>query len=342
MMSSSKENDDEDLASSSQSMPILSISSPEILRNCRDLTDSQDGMKTLFIASYPKSGTTWMQAIVYNLLSNGNQCFGHISDFSPFFEVKATWDTPPSTCISDKYYANHRSLNWRVFNTHLLWEMMPKCERMYYIYVVRNGRDVALSFFQHLSNQNDADCFEGTFAEFLKEWCEGRILFGKWAKHLQSWFNAAGVGTAVGCQQEQGQVLQSPPIDGSLRSRNPKILLVSYEDLTKDPLQVMQNVARHLDLPVSVLSHQRVEELLPFITFEYMKSHSRQYQPISVPWKPGFSFIRQGKVGGSAEYMDEQCERMFMEMVQREFGSLAQAPQWLQDMCTAVQKHKPS
>ena len=71
-----------------QDFPLLSLTSKEILANCKNLTDSKDGYKTLFIASYPKSGTTWLQVIIYNLLTNGNQEFNHISEYSPFFEIE--------------------------------------------------------------------------------------------------------------------------------------------------------------------------------------------------------------------------------------------------------------
>jgi hypothetical protein len=40
----------------------------------------------LYIASYPRSGTTWLQMIVYHLMTNGDMSFDHISAVIPFFE----------------------------------------------------------------------------------------------------------------------------------------------------------------------------------------------------------------------------------------------------------------
>jgi len=92
-------------------------------------------MPTLFIASYPKSGTTWTQAIIYNLITYGADLEFHISKYSPFFEIDETWNEKKSDID-----ATHEKINWRVYNTHLRYNMMPKGSNMKYIYVVRNVR----------------------------------------------------------------------------------------------------------------------------------------------------------------------------------------------------------
>jgi hypothetical protein len=42
--------------------------------------------------SYPKSGTTWTQYIVYTLATRGERELEHISMYAPFYEIDATWD----------------------------------------------------------------------------------------------------------------------------------------------------------------------------------------------------------------------------------------------------------
>jgi hypothetical protein len=125
-----------------------------------------------------------MQAIVYQLLSGGNENFTHISQFSPFYEVDRTW---MGNVISPQYQENHNNLGIRIFNTHLRWSIMPKGSAAKYIYVYRNGKDVCASFFHHLTNQADSGPYEGTFDEFVKDWCDNKIIFGNWMKHLKSW-----------------------------------------------------------------------------------------------------------------------------------------------------------
>ena len=288
-------------------MPLLSMSTKEVIGHCKSLKDCEDGRKTLFIASYPKSGTTWMQAIIYNILTDGNQDFKHISEYSPFYEIEKTWNLSAGA-IQDRYNERHKNLGWRVFNTHLRWNMLPKEPNMRYIYVVRNGKDVVLSFFQHLSNQDDADCFQGTLVEFVEQWCDGKIPFGNWLHHLQSWMEAY-----------KSQVAESG-----------KILLVRYEDMTHEPLDTLKRIIVHMGLNIS---DQRAQEILHYVSFDYMKAHQTQYMPISVPWKEGYSFIRNGKVGDSKNFFTEEHDAVYERMIQRirdeNNGNL---PDWLAEL----------
>ena len=108
-------------------MKLLPISSERTLEKCNEYQDF--GTLTVFIASYPKSGTTWLQSICYHLLlknieKSGNSSLphlNHISDYAPFYEIDKTWDP----CANDarllaKYDEAHAKLNCRLFNTHLL------------------------------------------------------------------------------------------------------------------------------------------------------------------------------------------------------------------------------
>jgi hypothetical protein len=237
-----------------------------------------------------------------------------------------TWDLEHGTAegkIKDKYEANHQRLKWRVFNTHLRWEMMPKQPNMRYIYVVRNGKDVALSFFQHLSNQDDADRFNGDLLEFVRQWSEGKTPFGNWIHHLQSW---------VGAYQRQeggGVVSGDAGGDGHVTGEKGPILLLRYEDLVRDPLSCILKIIAHLELDVSP---QRAEELLQYVTFPYMKAHQSQYMPISVPWKEGYSFLRKGQVGDSGNYFTAQHDAVYDAMVQGVFERTGGVPAWLREL----------
>ena len=49
----------------------------------------------LFIVSFPRSGTTLMQMLVYQLLTDGRMDFEYIGHFAPFLER----EVPPGTAI---------------------------------------------------------------------------------------------------------------------------------------------------------------------------------------------------------------------------------------------------
>ena len=105
-------------------MKLLPISSHETLGKCRNFASSE---KDVFITSYPKSGTTWLQAQVFALINLDRVRGGaeslelsHITDYAPFFEVDKSWEDTKEPKLKAKYDENHHNLGRRMFNTHLL------------------------------------------------------------------------------------------------------------------------------------------------------------------------------------------------------------------------------
>jgi hypothetical protein len=88
----------------------------------------------VFIVTYPRSGTTWMQMILYQLTTDGDMGFPHIYEYCPWFERSSrsglAFEARPSP---------------RLFKSHLPYKQVPKgpCK---YIYIARDGRDVAVSY----------------------------------------------------------------------------------------------------------------------------------------------------------------------------------------------------
>lgn len=276
---------------------FLPITSKETLELCLNYNSNINSI--LFLSSYPKSGTTWLQCIVYQLLSYGNELFEHISYISPFYEINKTWF---DLNYYNKYHENHLKLGYDIFNTHLRWNMLPKGNNIKNIYIYRNGRDVVYSFFQHLSNQADSGTYNGTFEEFYNDWLNSNIPYGSWIKHLKTWIEAA----------------QDPANN---------ILLLRYEDLKLNLLQSIEKISNFLNCNYTI---QQLEEvILPHCTFDYMKSHKHQYEPISVGWKPGFEFIRKGQIGDSDCIFNEHYRQLFDQMIVKEFPE--GLPIWLQD-----------
>eukprot|EP01038_Epipyxis_sp_PR26KG_P004923 gene4923-6889_t len=287
--------------------PLLSMTTPQVLHSCSNLKESKNN--TIFIASYPKSGTTWMQAIVLRLLMKDRRELelSHISQYAPFYEIEKTWDLEKNE-INEKYVVNHNALSCRVFNTHLLWHMLPlknesssidsKVGWTKYIYVVRDGKDVVLSFYHHLSNQDDADCFTGSFEDFLKLWCEGNLPYGKWIDHIKSWLEISENITTAGTVNEN-------------------ILFVRYQDLVANPIEEIVKIGTFIG--INNINNQMVEnEVFPFVSFEYMRNNQEKFMPISVPWKENYNFIRKGIVGDHLSYFDKNHLEIYNHMIENE------------------------
>lgn len=262
-------------------MKFLPISSEETLKKAKSL-QVQD--LDLFIASYPKSGTTWLQAVCFSLLrldkASEELELEHISEYAPFLEVDRSWEDTREPSLKSKYNEAHKRLGRRMFNTHVLPEHLP--DNGLVIYIVRDPRDVCLSFYHHLSNQieDGGDDF-GSFENFTKLWLSGDLPYSKWVDHLVTWKNY------IDSSQSGGRVL-----------------LLRYEDMVKDLAGEMNKIASHLGL--FNLKQEDIQSLAPELTFDSMKATSDKYQPVSVKWKIGYNFLRKGIVGDAErEFLNE-------------------------------------
>jgi hypothetical protein len=127
----------------------------------------------IFIVTYPRSGTTWLQMILYQLSTDGSMEIPHIAEYCPWFERSLRsgkgFETQPPP---------------RIFKSHLPYRAIPKgpCK---YIYVARDGRDVVVSYF-HLYRMYCG--FAGTFAEFFQDFMRGTVHFGSWFDHVHQWW----------------------------------------------------------------------------------------------------------------------------------------------------------
>jgi hypothetical protein len=223
----------------------------------------------IFIVTYPRSGTTWMQMILYQLTTDGRMDFPHIAEYCPWFEQSRRsgrgFEMRPSP---------------RVFKTHLPYATIPKgpCK---YIYVARDGKDVAVSNY-HLHRMYFQ--YEGTFAEFFERFLQGDIGYGSWFEHVAGWW---------------------------AHRDDPNVLFLTYEELTRDLEGCLRRIMAFCNLEVAP---GRLPVILERCTFAFMKQHEAQFDPaMEWLWEQGVrlnAFLRAGRVGAGAVYLDgRQVER---------------------------------
>ena len=280
-------------------MPLLPITSKETIRKCSSLKLRPSD---IFICSYPKSGTTWTQHILLSLLfchkanaSSRLPPYKHVSEYAPFYEIDAHWNGPE---LAPSIQENHTRLGTRVFNTHLRYDMLPQggCR---IIYIVRSPLDTCVSFYHHLAHQVEGG-YEGTFEEFFMDWIKGDIAFGSFVDHIMSYAEAFA---AEPC--EKGWIK---------RDHGRKLFLLSYQDMLTDLAKVVDDLVDFLDLNVTPKQRQ---EMLPTFSFQNMKEDLVRFQPQSVQWKNGFSFLRKGVSGDSLAVISEQQRNDFCEWIKR-------------------------
>jgi hypothetical protein len=164
----------------------------------------------VFIATYPKCGTTWMQQIVHGLRTGGDMDFDEISEVVPWLESALD--------MGIDIEAPQRA-EPRAFKTHFTWDEIPKGGR--YIYVARDPRDALVSFYHF---------FEGWMFEpgsvsldvFAREMFMQGTKSGRYWDHVRSYW--------------------------SLR-HEPHVLMLCFEDMQQDLAATVQRVATFVGVP---------------------------------------------------------------------------------------------
>ncbi|NQU20749.1 MAG: sulfotransferase domain-containing protein [Candidatus Nealsonbacteria bacterium] len=240
---------------------------------CLDYTARPDDV---FLVTYPRSGTTWLQMIMYQLTTDGSMDFQHIAEVCPWFERVAM---------------NRRNLDAmpspRIFKSHLPHIWIPK-RRCRYIYVARNGMDVAVSFYGfHKSHLR----YRGTFEQFFNRFMRGWVVWGSWFYHVSRWW----------------------------RYRNqPNVLFLKYEDMIADLEGCVRRIIALCELDVA---EERMPEILRRCSFEFMKEHEEKFDfATEVMLEKGFTpdtFIRGGRVGDGADRLDDEQTARFQSKYKR-------------------------
>ncbi|XP_037778237.1 amine sulfotransferase-like [Penaeus monodon] len=231
----------------------------------------------VIVDSFPKTGTTWTQEIVY-MLTHGCQKSrpedGTLETRFPFLEfpfpgVRAVAAMEGPRCIK----------------THLPHHLLPKSfasSGAKMVYVTRNPRDTAVSYY-HFTQLLSVTSFKGSLADYFTLFLEDKAMYSPFFPHVLGYWEAR---------------------------RDPNILFITYEELHQDPLAVIRKIASFLQVEAS---EEQLEYVAACTSFASMASNpSVNYEH----WKDsGFchkdkgSFLRKGKVGGWQESLSaEQIE----------------------------------
>ncbi|MEM7349769.1 MAG: sulfotransferase domain-containing protein [Acidobacteriota bacterium] len=225
----------------------------------------------VFIVTYPKSGTTWLQMILYQLTSDGEMDFSHINSQSPHFEE----DLQQNIALRPSP---------RIFKSHLPYSQMPK-GRGKYIYVTRNGLDVAVSYYHHYQAYQRLG---GTFDQFYAMFLAGKTAYGSWFEHVAGW-----------------------------RSNSAKldVLFVRFEDLKEDLEGSIRRIAEFCNIELEADDLARVVERSHF---DFMKQHEEKFDLayghlVQRGMQLG-RFLRKGGTGDGREALSEAQQAAYKKL----------------------------
>jgi aryl sulfotransferase len=235
----------------------------------RQWNDYQPRPDDIIVATYPKSGTTWMQRIV-NLLIFQNDEARPIDVMSPWIDRR--FGKP----IAEVWPIVNAQTHRRAFKTHLPLDGVPLYDGVKYIHVARDGRDAAMSFHNHGTGLNQS-YYEQADAIGLADESIARPYPRTPAEPAEYFHQWLRVGAIEGQDSGYNSVSYFEFEQSYWSERHRKnLFLVNYTDMKADLAAEMRRVAEFLNIEVS-------DELWPIFVkaagFEAMKKQGGEIMP---------------------------------------------------------------
>eukprot|EP00612_Vaucheria_litorea_P008333 CAMPEP_0171471274 /NCGR_PEP_ID=MMETSP0946-20130122/609_1 /TAXON_ID=109269 /ORGANISM="Vaucheria litorea, Strain CCMP2940" /LENGTH=349 /DNA_ID=CAMNT_0012000737 /DNA_START=153 /DNA_END=1198 /DNA_ORIENTATION=- len=287
LLSSSSSSKEVLLPSSSSKEAFLSISSKEAfpskrreryhrLFNSERWNDFQFRDDDIVVASYAKSGTTWTQNILFQLVMGGKSDID-LANSSPWLDSR---HFPKEKVFRTLEEQKHR----RVIKTHLPADSIVYNRKVKYVFVARDGRDVAWSSYNHLKNISDAQLQKLNFdpnlgqlipkigkitqAEFFRNWLDNDCepYWSMWDM-VSTWWEYRNL---------------------------PNVLVLHYNNLKNDLEGNIKKIASFLNIE---LGDESLGRVLKYSSFEHMQQNAQFYAPkVCKNWENGpQAFFSKGK-----------------------------------------------
>ncbi len=262
----------------------------------------------IVIGTYAKSGTTWTQQIVAQLIFGGTDGID-VPTLSPWLDMRIM---PRAEMLAALEAQTHR----RFIKTHLPVDALRFSPDASYLYIVRDGRDVVWSMHNHVYHAtdqfyrliNDTPGRIGPgisrpgsdIRRFFLEWLDGDgAPFWSFWENIRSWWQIRDL---------------------------PNVRLVHFNDLKADPAGEIRSIAAFLGIDVDEAAWPAILERC---SFDYMKRHAERAAPLGgMLWEGGAgTFIHKGTNGRWRDVLTDSDNRRYLEMAERELG--AECAAWL-------------
>jgi hypothetical protein len=219
-------------------------------------TDAAD----VFLVAYPKSGITWLQAMVA----------GAIYGLDP--------ERAPDTLVQDLVPDVHYKPFYKRYRTPMFFKThhLPRPEYRRVVYLLRDGRDVMVSYWHHLKvlERREVD-----FAAMIA----GEGLFPcKWREHVEAW-------------------MENP--------HGAELLVIRYEDMKADAVKELVRLCNF------VREWHEADELAQVAakcSFAAMQRREERLGWDNPEWPTDRPFVRRGETGSYRDEMPADSLAAFM------------------------------
>jgi aryl sulfotransferase len=262
----------------------------------------------VIVATYAKAGTTWTQQIVGQILFDGDETLD-LGAMSPWLDLRVP---PKDVKLAALQAQTHR----RFLKTHLPVDALVFSPKAKYLYIGRDGRDVAWSLYHHHVHANDmwyaalndtpgrvGPPIERTTLDvvsYFRQWLDNDgFPFWPFWENIRSWWAIRDL---------------------------PNVKLIHFANLKRDLSGEMRAIADYLNAPVD---DAKWSEIVSHCTFDYMKHHAARSAPLGgVLWEGGAeTFINKGVNGRWRDLLTPDDNARYEARARDELG--ADCAHWL-------------
>ena len=226
----------------------------------------------VFIATYPKCGTTWVQQIVHSMRTGGDMDFGEITEVVPWVEMCLDLGQDPNAAQRGEP---------RAFKSHFHAGELPPGAR--YINVVRDPADVAISFYHFFEDWFFVPS-SVSFPEFVQEFLLAGSRSGRFWDHVVAWWG----------KRESGDTL-----------------LLCYELMKADPEGAVRQIAKFIGYDgeedrVRIAIEQSSFAFMSKHPTKYDDHFLRSFRnvPMGLPLESGNTKVRTNRAGLDQDGID--------------------------------------
>jgi hypothetical protein len=266
----------------------------------------------IVISTPTKCGTTWTQMICALLVFQTAELPASLDVLSPWLDM-LTRDR--AAVVADLGAQTHR----RLIKTHTPYDGLPHDDRVTYICVGRDPRDVALSWDNHIANTDLVAMFTAReravgnedLAELMPD---GPPLRAE--SEIERFWQWVDGPLPAGPRGESLAVLTHHVSTFWAVRAEPNVLLLHYDDLKADLDGQMRVVSAHLGIPVD---EARWPALVEAATFDRMRANADRVAPDTTNriWQDNRQFFHRGTSGQWRSLLDDAAlERYFARVAE--------------------------
>ncbi|KAF4393340.1 hypothetical protein CsatB_010000 [Cannabis sativa] len=267
-------------------------------------THFQPQSQDIILASSPKSGTTWLKALLFSianrsrytlsntplLTSNPHQLLPFL-EFNLYAEAKAPHDLGPDAPVTTP----------RLFSTHLPHILLPesviKSSECRIVYICRNPLDTIVSFWHFATRDRVESQSQWMIKDYVDKFCLGEQGFGPFWDHVLGYWKES---------------LEKPE----------KVLFLKYEDLKEDIEVHVKKIGEFIGCPFSEEEEKKgvIGEISQLCSLKNLSDLEVNKSGKFMPNFDNKSYFRKGQVGDWVNHLSPSMAQHIIEIIDKKLG----------------------